>query len=198
MILVRALISGMESFSREINFQSNFTDIVFQVKVLSRESGVVSKSIFESVFEFKKNPARPRFRWAIRITITLIFTKNYIKVTCSLWKTSVLVIDWPQICQVRKPRQRHLCFSFDTNFINQSFPVRSRLSNDRHAARLRGSLTISKCTRLRLLSKWMPPEVRIGRVLRVVEFLVNFHLRCWCSTVSAPAYGWMIILQTCF
>ena len=62
MILVRALISGMESFSREINFQSNFTDIVFQVKVLSRESGVVSKSIFESVFEFKKNPARPRFR----------------------------------------------------------------------------------------------------------------------------------------
>ena len=64
-----------------------------------------------------------------------------------------LVIDWPQIFQVRKPKQRHLCFSFDTNFINQSFSVRSRLSNDRHAARLRGSLTISKCVLLLLLFK---------------------------------------------
>ena len=44
-----------------------------------------------------------------------------------------------------------ICFSFDTNFINQSFSVRSRLSNDRHAARLRGSLTISKCVLLLLL-----------------------------------------------
>ena len=64
-----------------------------------------------------------------------------------------LVIDWAQISQVRKPKQRHLCFSFDTNFINQSFFVRSRLSNNRHAARLRGSLIISKCVLLRLLFK---------------------------------------------
>ena len=34
-----------------------------------------------------------------------------------------LVIDWPQIFQVHKPKQRHLCFSFDTNFINQSVSV---------------------------------------------------------------------------
>ena len=44
-----------------------------------------------------------------------------------------MVIDWPQIFQV------------DTNFIIQSFSVRSCLSNDRHAVRLRGSLTISEC-----------------------------------------------------
>ncbi len=43
-----------------------------------------------------------------------------------------------------------ICFSFVTNFINQSFSVRSRLSNDRHAARLRGSLTIWKCILLLL------------------------------------------------
>ena len=60
--------------------------------------------------------------------------------------------------QVRKPKQRHFCFSFDTNFINQSFSVRSRLSifdlsNDRHAARLKGSMTISKCVLLLLLFK---------------------------------------------
>ena len=56
--------------------------------------------------------------------------------------------------QVRKPKQRsHLCFSFDTNFIHQSFSVRSRLSNDRRAARLRGWLTISKCALLLLLFK---------------------------------------------
>ena len=42
-------------------------------------------------------------------------------------------------------------FQVDTNFINQSFSVRSRLSNDRHTARLRGSLTISKCVLLLLL-----------------------------------------------
>ena len=41
----------------------------------------------------------------------------------------------------------------DTKFINQSFSVRSRLSNDRHAARLRASLTISKCVLLLLLFK---------------------------------------------
>ena len=40
-----------------------------------------------------------------------------------------------------------------SHFINQSFSVRSRLSNDRHAARLRGSLTISKCVLLLLLFK---------------------------------------------
>ena len=31
-------------------------------------------------------------------------------------------------------------------------------------------------------SKWMPPEIGTGRVLHVVEFLVNFRMRCWCST----------------
>ena len=36
-------------------------------------------------------------------------------------------------------------------------------------------------------SIWMPPEIGIGRVLHVVEFLVNFRMRCWCSTVSALA-----------
>ena len=55
--------------------------------------------------------------------------------------------------QVRKPKQRHFCFSFDNNFNNQSFSVRSRLSNDRHAASLRGSLTISKWVLLLLLFK---------------------------------------------
>ena len=54
---------------------------------------------------------------------------------------------------MRRAKQRHLSFSFDTNFINQSFSVRSRPSNDRHAARLRGSLTISKCVLLLLLLK---------------------------------------------
>ena len=38
----------------------------------------------------------------------------------------------------------------DTNLINQFFSVRSRLSNDRHATRLRSSLTISKCVLLLL------------------------------------------------
>ncbi len=46
-----------------------------------------------------------------------------------------------------------ISFSFDTNFINQSFSVRSRLSNDGYAARLRGSFTISKCVLLLLLFK---------------------------------------------
>jgi hypothetical protein len=64
-----------------------------------------------------------------------------------------LLIDWPQIFLV----QHHLCFSLYTNFINQSFSVRSRLSNDRHAARLRGSLTISKCVLL-LLFKMNAPR----------------------------------------
>ena len=36
-------------------------------------------------------------------------------------------------------------------------------------------------------SKWMPPEIGIERVLHVVEFFVNFRMRCWCSTVSALA-----------
>jgi len=54
---------------------------------------------------------------------------------------------------VRKPKQRHICFSFDANFIDPSFSIRSHLSNDRHAARLRGSLTISKCVLLLLLFK---------------------------------------------
>ena len=31
----------------------------------------------------------------------------------------------------------------------------------------------------------MPPEIGIGRVLHVVEFLVNFRMRYWFSTVSA-------------
>ena len=48
--------------------------------------------------------------------------------------------------------------SLDTNLINRSFPVRSRLSNDhRHAARLRSSLTISKCVLL-LLFKMNSPR----------------------------------------
>ena len=41
----------------------------------------------------------------------------------------------------------------DTKFINQSFSVRSRLSNDHHTVRLRGSLTISKCVLLLVIFK---------------------------------------------
>ena len=65
-----------------------------------------------------------------------------------LFEEHLRLVDWPQIFQVHKPKQRHLCFTF-----HQSFSVRSRLSNDRHAARLRGSLTISKCVLLLLLFK---------------------------------------------
>ena len=75
-----------------------------------------------------------------------------------------LIIDWPQILQVRKPKQRHLCFSFDTNFTHQSFFVRSRLSNDRRAARPRGSLNILKCVLLLLPFKM---EVILERNIRL-------------------------------
>ena len=71
-----------------------------------------------------------RFPWAIRLHSCEIFFKV---------QNLRFVIDWPQIFQI------------DANFINQSSSVRSRLSNDRHGAKLRGSLTISKCVLLLLL-----------------------------------------------
>ena len=76
-----------------------------------------------------------------------------------------------------------ICFSFDTNFINQSFSVRSRFSNDRHAARLRGSLTISKCLLLLLLKMnatrdWNRKVSSCGGVLGQLwhEVLVQYGL----------------------
>ena len=108
-----------------------------------------------------------------------------------------LVIDWPQIFKCVN-QSSVICFSFDTNFINQSFSVRSRLSNDRHAARLRGSLTISICLLLLLLFKmndtrdWNRKGSSCGRVLCQLSYIVIwlFNSNWFHGNVSVFVSNW--------
>ena len=109
------------------------SSLVFKVilQIVSfKKSRVVFKSIFESVFEF-------------------FFTK---KLCCVLTAKAIYdgVVFLLRSCggATRPSEEQHLRSSIDRRSI-----VRSRLSNDRHAARLRGSLTISKCVLLLLLFK---------------------------------------------
>ena len=88
-----------------------------------------------------------------------------------------LVIDWQQVFQVRKPKQRHLCFS--------RLILISYISLFLFDLVFRTTVTLRNEYCHFFFSKWVPPEIGIGRVLRVVEFLVHFRMRCWCSTVSA-------------